>query len=238
MVLSGALASTPFTGLPLRALYYALLEWARAAELTADRASALGTGDPLLTCRTLMRMAGGPVPGLDLDAFIRQATEYEGEDDPFARYSRFWREIGSTHPFPVRRVRELVAWVASGEFDRQRSGGYLRRGQEPPPSAEFDAALKHYRQRFAKIVERVGGGVQQVVSRFATWLDVDGDKGDDDGEAARRARERAQVKNERGRASNISADKARDSTSTRSSSPWNMERNWLKLSRLENMAKP
>ena len=45
------------------ALYFALLEWSRAAELTADRASALGTGDPLLTCRTLMRMAGGPVPG-------------------------------------------------------------------------------------------------------------------------------------------------------------------------------
>ena len=72
------------------ALYYALLEWSRAAELTADRASALGTGDPLLTCRTLMRMAGGPVPGLNLDAFITQATEYEGEGDPFARYSRFW----------------------------------------------------------------------------------------------------------------------------------------------------
>ena len=183
MILSGALAATPFTGLPLRALYYALLEWSRAAELTADRASALGTGDPLLTCRTLMRMAGGPVPGLDLDAFIRQATEYEEEDDPLARYSRFWREIGSTHPFPVRRVRELISWVASGEFDRQRSRGYLRRGQEPPPSAEFDAALKHYRQRFARIVERVGGGVQQVVNRFATWLDVDNENGgSEDGE--------------------------------------------------------
>ncbi len=79
-------------------------------------------------------------------------------------------------------MRELIAWVASGDFDRQRSGGYLRRGQEPPPSAEFDAALRHYRQRFAKIVERAGGGVQQVVNRFATWLDVDNDEdpGDDE----------------------------------------------------------
>lgn len=127
-----------------------------------------------------MRMAGGPVRGLDLDAFIRQATEYEDEGDLMVRYSRFWREIRTDHPFPVRRVRELVAWVATGEFDRQRSGGYLRRGQEPPPSAEFDAALKHYRQRFAKIVERVGGGVQQAVSRFANWLDVDRD--DEEGE--------------------------------------------------------
>src|ERR1039458_9480214 len=82
LVMNGVLRGAPLAGLPLKALYYALLEWSRAAELTADRASALGTGDPLLTCRTLMRMAGGPVPGLDLDAFIRQATEYEGEGDP------------------------------------------------------------------------------------------------------------------------------------------------------------
>jgi Zn-dependent protease with chaperone function len=172
-VLKGA----PLAGLPMLGVYYALLEWSRAAELTADRASALGTGDPLLTCRTLMRMAGGPVKGLNLDAFITQATEYEGEGDPFARYSRFWEEIGASHPFPVRRVRELVSWVSSGEFDRQRSGGYLRRGQEPPPSAEFDMAFKHYRKRFSKMVERAGSGVQQVVSKFATWLDADAEQG-------------------------------------------------------------
>jgi Zn-dependent protease with chaperone function len=177
-IMQRVLASAPLAGLPLAGLYFALLEWSRAAELTADRASALGTGDPLLTCRTLMRMAGGPVPGMNLDAFIAQATEYEGEGDPFARYSRFWEEIGASHPFPVRRVRELVAWVASGEFDRQRSGGYLRRGQEPPPSAEFDAAVRHYRERFSKMVERAGGGEQQVMSKFATWLDNDAPGGD------------------------------------------------------------
>jgi Zn-dependent protease with chaperone function len=180
LVTRKVLRGAPLAGLPLQALYYALLEWSRAAELTADRASAIGTGDPLLTCRTLMRMAGGPVPGLDLDAFIKQANEYEGEGDPFARYSRFWTEIDTDHPFPVRRVRELVTWVASGDFDRQCSGDYLRRGQEPPPSAEFDAALSHYKKRFAKIVERAGGGVQQVVSRFAAWLDTDDEDDDSD----------------------------------------------------------
>ena len=49
------------------------------------------------------------------------------------------------------------------------------------PLGRFDAALKHYRQRFASIVERVGGGVQSVVSRFATWLDVDGEGEDGEG---------------------------------------------------------
>jgi len=170
MVLRGVIRSMPFAGLPLVALYYALLEWSRAAELTADRASAIVTGEPLLLCRTLMKIAGGPVKDLDLDAFIRQATEYEGEGDPFARYSRFFSEIAATHPFPVRRVRELITWVSAGELDRIRAGSYLRKGQEPPASAEFDAAFAHYRSRFAAILERAGDGISSVFDRFTTWL--------------------------------------------------------------------
>lgn len=170
-IVKGLVRAGPLAVLPLMGLYYALLEWSRAAELTADRAGALVVGDPLVPCRTLMRMAGGPVEGLSLDAFIRQATEYEGEEDPFARWSRFFAEIGSTHPFPVRRVRELIAWVTAGEYDRIRSGQYLRRGQEPAPSAEFDAAFRHYRSRFTSMMERAESGLQSVVDKVAGWLD-------------------------------------------------------------------
>jgi Zn-dependent protease with chaperone function len=171
-ILTGALRGQPLAGLPIRGLYLALLEWARMAELTADRASALVTGDPLLPCRTLMRIAGGPVKELNLDAFIRQATEYQEETSPFSRYTRFWQEIGRTHPFPVRRVKELIAWVSSGDYDRIRSGTYVRRGQEPPPSAEFDAAFAHYRKRFSSIVERAGGGIQTAFDKVSSWLDA------------------------------------------------------------------
>jgi Zn-dependent protease with chaperone function len=179
-ILTGVLRGQVLAGLPLRALYYALLEWSRMAELTADRASALVTGDPLLPCRTLMRMAGGPVKELNLDAFIRQATEYQEEPNHFARYQRFWREIGATHPFPVRRVKELIGWVASGDYDRIRSGAYVRRGQEPPPSAEFDAAFAHYRQRFSSLVERAGGGLQSAFDKVSSWLDGRSDPSDAD----------------------------------------------------------
>lgn len=171
-VLKGVLRAQPLAGLPLLALHYALLEWSRAAELTADRAAAIVVGDPLVPCKTLMRIAGGPVDGLSIDAFIRQATEYAGEDDPFARWSRFFSEINSSHPFPVRRVRELISWVAAGDYDRIRSGQYLRRGQEPAPSEEFEAAFRHYRTRFASIVERAGNGIQTVVDRVSSWLDT------------------------------------------------------------------
>ncbi len=169
-VLRGVLAGQPLVGLPLRGIYHALKEWSRMAELTADRASTIVTGDPLVTCRALMRMAGGPVAGLNVDAFIRQATEYHEERDPIARLKRFGSEIAADHPFPVRRVRELIGWVSSGEFDRIRSGDYLRRGQEPPASEEFDAALAHYRQRWSNVIERAGSGVQEVFTRVSSWL--------------------------------------------------------------------
>lgn len=170
MILRGVLKAQPFAGLPLLGVYYALLEWSRAAELTADRASALVVADPRITCQTLMRMAGGPVRDMNLDAFITQAMEYEDEGDPFARWSRFFEEIRTTHPFPVRRVRELITWVSSGDYDRIRSGQYVRRGQEPPLSQEFDSTFRHYRERFSSIVDRAGSGIQTVVDRVSSWL--------------------------------------------------------------------
>jgi Zn-dependent protease with chaperone function len=169
-VVGGAISLPFLAGLPVRALYFALLEWARMAELSSDRASALVLDDPLPVCRMLMRMAGGAVPGMNLDAFIRQATEYETEDDLFARHARFWVEVGSNHPFAVRRVRELIKWITEGEFDHIRGGQYARKGQEPAPSAEFDAAVKHYGERFRSMFDRVEGGVQRVTDQIAAWF--------------------------------------------------------------------
>jgi Zn-dependent protease with chaperone function len=169
-------------GLPVMALYMALLEWSRAAELSSDRASALVMDDPLTTCRMLMRMAGGAVEGMNLDAFIAQATEYAEEDDLFARWGRAMVELTRTHPFAVRRVRELVAWVGAGDFDRIRSGSYVRRGSEPPASAEFEAAVIHYRERFSSTLERTTGGVQRMINQLEDFLrrTAPGDRDSDD----------------------------------------------------------
>ena len=169
-IVQGALPRSLVTGLPIRALYMALLEWARMAELSSDRAAALVLGDPLPVCQMLMRMAGGALPGMSLDAFIRQATEYEDEDDIYARHARFREELGRTHPFAVRRVRQLIRWVSDGEFDRIRGGQYVRRGQEPPPSEEFQSALDHYGDRFVSMVDRLGGDVQRVADQISAWL--------------------------------------------------------------------
>src|SRR3989440_8744268 len=106
-------------GLPLMAIRTALLEWFRAAELSCDRASALVTRDPLAVCRALMTIAAGEaVNELNLDAFIAQATEYSEKGRGMDRLSRLLLQLNLTHPMPVRRVHELLAWAREGEYDR------------------------------------------------------------------------------------------------------------------------
>ena len=180
-LLTGALSDIPLAGLPIRGLYLVLLEWSRAAELSCDRAAALEIDDPVVVCRALMNVVGGSIDGMNVDAFIRQATEYTDEEDLFARRSRFWSEMRRTHPPAVRRVKELVTWVESGDYDRIRAGSYVRRGQEPPPSAEFDAAVKHYRERFTAMVERTIGGVNKLSNQISSWLGRNQESGGDDG---------------------------------------------------------
>jgi hypothetical protein len=169
--LSGALPRSLLLGLPVRAIYLALLEWSRAAELSADRAAALVMADPLQPCRVLMALAGGSVPGMNFEAFLKQANDYEGEDDLFSRHTRFWSELNLTHPVAVRRVKELMEWVRTGAYDRIRDGDYPRRGEEPPPSKEFEDAVAHYRERFSRILDRTADGVQELGRRLGSWLD-------------------------------------------------------------------
>ena len=169
--LQGALPRSLLLGLPVRAMYLALLEWARAAELSADRAAALVMADPLQPCRVLMALAGGSVPGMNFEAFLQQAGEYESEDDLFSRHARFWSELNLTHPVAVRRVKELMEWVHSGAYDRIRDGDYPHRGAEPPPSAEFEDAVAHYRERFTRIMDLAAGGVQELGRRLGSWLE-------------------------------------------------------------------
>lgn len=170
LLLRGGLPVPVLAGLPLRALYLALLEWSRAAELSSDRAAAIALGDPLAVCGALMRVAGGNLPGANLQAFLRQATEYVEEDDLFALQARLGGELTATHPYAVRRVRELVDWVSSGSYDRIVSGNYVHRGEEPPVSAEFEAAVRHYRDRFNAVLRRAGVGVSKLTDDIQAWL--------------------------------------------------------------------
>src|ERR671930_518969 len=161
ILLSVSTRSLPvMMGLPLVAVRLALLEWFRTAELSADRAATLVNRDPLVTSRTLMVMAGGAASRkLSLDAFLKQAAEYEEWEPGWDKLSRLRIEIAQTHAFPVRRVSELMRWVRSGDYDRILRGEYVHRDDPIDPKAEASDAVDHYAERFRALFKEVGLGV-------------------------------------------------------------------------------
>src|SRR5918992_546284 len=164
-----AVARLPvMAGLPLLAVKLALLEWFRAAELSCDRAATLVNRDPLITSRTLMVLAGGmPSRKLNLDAFLRQAAEYEEWEPGWDKLSRMRIELGRTHAFPVRRVSELMKWVRSGDYDRIINGEYVRRGDPVDARAEAGEAGDHYAERFRSFFKEAGAGVANAGDKMA-----------------------------------------------------------------------
>src|ERR1700742_1952013 len=145
-----ALARLPFfAGLPLLAVRLALLEWFRAAELSCDRAATLVNRSPMTTCQTLMVMGGGASSRkLSLDAFVKQANEYVEWEPGWDKMMRFGRELAITHPYPVRRVHELMVWVRSGDYDRIMAGEYVKRGSKADAKAEAADATDYYADKF------------------------------------------------------------------------------------------
>jgi Zn-dependent protease with chaperone function len=171
--------------LPLRPVRTALLEWYRATELSCDRAAALVTRDPLAVCRTLMAISGGAmVDQLDLDAFMTQSMEYAERGGGLERLTRLMLDLGVTHPLPVRRTRELMTWVRSGEFDRIVAGEYPKRDDPVSVRAESGEAVSFYADRFKEAFADAGETVGVAGAQLSDWLkkardSVNPDGGDD-----------------------------------------------------------
>jgi len=98
---------------------YALLAWARRAELSCDRAALLVTQDPHVVGRTMMQLAGGTYASkVDYEQFLEQGRDFQKNYDEKA-LDRFWADIltvNMSHPFPVWRVSEILKWVESGQY--------------------------------------------------------------------------------------------------------------------------
>jgi len=178
--ISGAARLPLLAGLPLMAVRTALMEWARATELSCDRAATLVNRDPLITCRTLMALgAGVPSSRLNVDAFMVQAGEYAEWDSSFDRLSRFFTELGLTHSYPVRRATEVQEWVRSGDYNRIIAGEYPRRSDPVDPRAEAGGAVEFYADRFRAIFRDAGDQVAKTGQRAAEWVRGSGPDDDD-----------------------------------------------------------
>ena len=168
-------------GLPFMAVRLALLEWSRAAELSCDRASVLVARDPLHVCRTMMKLTGGAAADkLNLDAYLRQASEYNEGGKGVDRLQRLWLELGVTHALPVRRVREVMDWVRTGDFDRIAGGEYPKRGDPVIVEEAANEAVSFYRDRFATTFRDAGESLAGASDQLADWLRGSGRAGDGD----------------------------------------------------------
>jgi Zn-dependent protease with chaperone function len=168
--------------LPLTPVRTALMEWGRATELSADRAAAIVTRDPLVVCRTLMCLsAGAMVDELDLDAFMRQGLDYSETGSGLERLTRLMLDLGVTHPMPVKRTHELMAWVRSGEFDRiVGSGEYARRGDPVDARGDGGEAVSFYSERIREAFRDAGESVNSVGQQLAGWLRGSGEAEDEE----------------------------------------------------------
>lgn len=95
-------------------LVFALYEWYRKAELTADRAGLLCVQDMDPCIRTFMKLAGGSprmYQEMDQDEFLRQIRAYEDTDrSTLSKAYKVLLTLNRTHPFPILRAKELDLW--------------------------------------------------------------------------------------------------------------------------------
>ena len=95
-------------------LVFALLEWQRKAELTADRAGLLALQDPEPALRTFMKLAGGAqclYEQMDRDEFLAQIRAYEDADrSTLNKAYKVLLTLNRTHPYAILRAKELDQW--------------------------------------------------------------------------------------------------------------------------------
>jgi Zn-dependent protease with chaperone function len=126
----------------------ALLEWYRKSELSADRAGLLGSQSPTDTMMSFLKFAGGGAgeDKIDLDAFMRQAAEYETQSGAWETVMKVLNTAFRQHPFHTVRAAELQQWIDGGTYGKIVGGEYPRRSDAPPPdlNQDFSDAAGYY----------------------------------------------------------------------------------------------
>jgi Zn-dependent protease with chaperone function len=161
LFLSLGINNIPGLGLMALPVQYALLEWYRKAEFSADRAGLLASQEPTEAMRMFLFFAGGRTTDdtTDLDAFLVQAQEYESDGNAIDSLFKLLNVAGRTHPFNTVRAAELQRWLQSGGYDRIVAGEYATRdgGGERPLREDYAEAADYYG-------EKVRGAANNVAS--------------------------------------------------------------------------
>ncbi|MEV6109462.1 M48 family metallopeptidase [Streptomyces sp. NPDC051940] len=171
-----ALAWIPLGAIAIRAIIAALLEWFRKSELSADRAGLLVGQDLRASMRGLMKLAGGNhLHEMNVDAFLKQAEEYEeGGDvrDSVLKVLTVWQR---THPFTTVRAAQLKRWAESRDYQRIMDGHYPRRDEDRGASvsdayadaaSHYSSAAKNSKDPLMGLVRDIAGGAGDLGGRL------------------------------------------------------------------------
>ncbi|WP_411142473.1 M48 family metallopeptidase [Streptomyces sp. x-80] len=137
----------PLGNVAIMAIVTALREWFRKSELSADRAGLLVGQDLEASMRGLMKLAGGNhLHQMNVDAFLKQAEEYESGGDLRDSVLKILNVLPRSHPFTTVRAAELKKWAASRDFQRIMDGHYPRRDEDKDASVSdsFKDSATHY----------------------------------------------------------------------------------------------
>lgn len=121
--------------LVLLPLQLAILHWERMAELSCDRAALLVVQDEKVVASALSKLAGGSqkaLPEINLEEMLKQAEEYEDtEAGVLEQIIKVNMMLMQTHPFPTVRVKEIMQWAESDQYQAILNGDYVRLGDSP-----------------------------------------------------------------------------------------------------------
>jgi Zn-dependent protease with chaperone function len=166
----------PFlAGIALLPIKLALLEWSRKSELSADRAGLLVGQDEETSFRVFMKLAGGSDHErlnreLNLDEFMKQASEYEASGGPLDAIYKILNTLGMSHPFHTLRAAELKRWTEAGTYGKVLGGEYVRRGQERqqrPYTDDVIEAAGHYAKSARDVASDVADAAKRAAQAFA-----------------------------------------------------------------------
>jgi Zn-dependent protease with chaperone function len=141
------IAWVPLGNVAVMAIVTALREWFRKSELSADRAGLLVGQDLQASMRGLMKLAGGNhLHEMNVDAFLKQAEEYETGGDLRDSVLKIMNVLPRSHPFTTIRAAELRKWAGSRDYQRLMDGHYPQRSEDKETSVadSFRESASHY----------------------------------------------------------------------------------------------
>ena len=157
----------PLGSLALFGIIAALREWDRKSELSADRAGLLAVQEPRVAYTAHLKAAGGGAASeMNVEAFLRQAADYERAGSLLDGVTKLMNLFGRSHPFHVQRTAELVRWVDSGDYQRILDGDYASRTEDVHASVveEFAEGAKSYRDRYDESGDPLIGFLRDISS--------------------------------------------------------------------------